>query len=108
MRVLFHPGFPQDVRHFADEYSQISSGLAARFRLEIDDAIQAVKLAPTSAGHFLNLGSKIVPELRRRNLRAFPFFILYGSTTEQLIFGSVIPSRSDPLMWLTRFQQPPM
>jgi hypothetical protein len=65
-----------------------------------------VKLSPASAGHYLNLGSKIVPELRRRNLRAFPFFILYGVTSEQLIFGSVTPSRSDPLTWLARFQKP--
>jgi len=103
MRVIFHPGFPQDVRRYAETYNQISPGLAARFHHEIDDAIEAVKLSPNSAGHYLNLGSKIVPELRRRNLRAFPFFILYGTTIEQIIFGSVIPSHSDPLTWLTRF-----
>jgi hypothetical protein len=37
-------------------------------------------------------------------LRAFPFFILYGLADESLIFGLVIPSRSDPLTWLTRFK----
>jgi hypothetical protein len=44
-----------------------------------------------------------VPEFRRRSLRAFPFFVLYGTTSDSLIFGSVIPSRSDPLTWLARF-----
>jgi hypothetical protein len=107
MRVLFHPEFSQDVRRFADAYLKIAPGLAARFHSEINDAIESIKLSPTSAGHFLNLGSKVVPELRRRNLRAFPFFVLYGATSDQLIFGSVIPSRSDPLTWLTRFEQPP-
>jgi len=106
MRVLFHPEFPQDVCRYAEAYSEISSGLTERFRDEIGHAIEAVKLSPTSAGHYLNLGSAIVPELRRRNLHAFPFFILYGLTPETLIFGSVIPSRSDPLTWLTRFQKP--
>lgn len=106
MRVLFHPEFPQDVRRFAAEYGEVSPSLAVRFRSEIDSAIEAVKLSPTSAGHYLNLGSKIVPELRRRNLRAFPFFILYGVTPGQLIFGSVIPSHSDPLTWLARFPKP--
>jgi hypothetical protein len=106
MRVVFHPEFPEDVRRFADTYSQVSLGLVARFHSEIGDAIDAVKAAPKHAGHYLNLGSKVVPELRRRNLRSFPFFILYGETTEILIFGSVIPSRSDPLTWLTRFQTP--
>jgi hypothetical protein len=108
MRVLFHPEFPQDVRRFVNGYAGVSSGLAERFRIEIEDAIGAIKAAPNSAGHFLNLGSQIVPELRRRNLRAFPFFLLYGATSELLIFGSVIPSHSDPLTWLARFQKPPL
>jgi hypothetical protein len=105
MRVLFHPEFPHDVRRYADAYSEISPGLATRFRHEVNNGIELVKLSPASAGHYLNLGSKIMPELRRRNLRSFPFFILYGNTPEQLIFGSVIPSRSDPLTWLARFQK---
>lgn len=107
MTVLFHPQFPQDLKRYSAAYNQISPGLAFRFRLEIDESVQAVKQAPTSAGHFVNLGSKIVPAVRRRNLRAFPFFILYGVVAEQLIFGAIIPSRSDPLTWLTRFQEPP-
>lgn len=104
MRVLFHPEFPQDVRRFANGYAQVSIGLASRLSAEIDDAIEAIKASPNSAGHFLNLGSKIVHDLRRRNLRAFPCFILYGTTAETLIFGSIIASRSDPLTWLTRFE----
>jgi hypothetical protein len=105
MTVLFHPEFPNDIRKFESGYAEISSGLALRFRAEIDAAVTAVKSSPPSAGHFLNLGSAIVPEFRRRNLKAFPHFILYGVTGEMLIFGSVIPSRSDPLTWLTRFSR---
>jgi hypothetical protein len=104
MKVLFHPDFPQDQRKFEADYAEISVGLAARFRTEIDDAITAIKVAPTAAGHFVNTGSGIVPEFRRRNLTAFPFFILYGCTAELLIVGAIIPTRSDPLNWLTRFR----
>ena len=105
MRVRFHPEFPTDVRNFTTEYAKISAGLGERFRLEIDECVAAIKSSPGSAGHFVNLGSSVVPELRRRNLRAFPFFILYGVAGDDLIFGSVIPSRSDPLTWLTRFTE---
>ena len=104
MRVTFHPEFPKDIRRFEADYATISDGLAARFRQEIDDAVQAIKASPSGAGHFLNVESRIVPE-RRRNLRAFPFFVLYGVIGDRLIFGSVIPSRSDPLTWLTRFRR---
>jgi hypothetical protein len=103
MRVLFHPEFPKDIRRFAAEYAGISEGLAARFRNEVEQAVDAVQSSPTSAGHFVNVGSAIVAELRRRNLRNFPFFVLYGFTDDQLVFGSVVPSRSDPLTWLSRF-----
>jgi hypothetical protein len=103
MRVLFHPEFPRDIRRFEAEYSKISQGLAARFRNEVDQAVDSIKASPTGAGHFLNLRSSVVPALRRRNLRSFPFFVLYGFDGDQLLFGSVIPSRSDPLTWLSRF-----
>lgn len=103
MRVLFHPEFPGDIRRFEAEYFRISEGLAIRFRNEVGEAVNAIKSSPTSAGHFLNRGSSIVRELRRRNLRSFPFFVLYGFTGDQLLFGSVVPSRSDPLTWLSRF-----
>ena len=104
MRVTFHPEFPKDIRRFQADYACISDGLAARFRQEIDEAVDAIKASPKSAGHFLNIGSSILTGLRRRNLRAFPFFILYGVAGDRLLFGSVIPSRSDPLTWLTRFR----
>jgi len=106
MRVIFHPEFPNDIRTFELGYALISPGLAAKFRSEIEAAVDAVKGSPTSAGHFLHPGSGIVPEFRRRNLKAFPFFIHYGVVEEQLIFGSVIPSRSDPMTWLSRFTSP--
>ena len=103
MRVLFHPEFPQDIRKFERDYKTISDGLAMRFRREIDEALNAIKSSPQGAGHFLQTGSKIVKAFRRRNLRAFPFFILYG-TNDTIIVGSLIPSRTDPLTWLTRFE----
>jgi hypothetical protein len=68
MRVVFHPEFAKDIRRFQAEYFQVSEGLAARFRYEVDQAIDAIKSTPRAAGHFLNIGSSDVSELRRRNL----------------------------------------
>ena len=104
MTVLYHPDFAQDIQRFEAVYREISTGLAKRFRQELDDALGAIKAAPQAAGHFLQTGSRVVPEFRRRNLRAFPFFVLYGLTSDRLLIGSLIPSRSDPLTWLTRFR----
>jgi len=104
MKVLFHPEFPNDQRKFQADYAAVSEGLAQRFEAEISAAIDAVKSSPTGAGHFVNTGSAVVREVRRRNLPSFPFFVLYGWSDQFLIFGSIIPTRSDPLHWLTRFQ----
>jgi len=103
MTVLVHPDFPKDIRRFEMQYARISLGLAARFRAEIDQALEDIKHSPRRTGHLLNSTSPLVKDLRRRNLRAFPFFVLYGIVEDRLIIASVIPSRSDPLTWLTRF-----
>lgn len=104
MRVVYHPEFPKDIRKFEADYRKISEGLKTRFRHEVEDALHAIKASPQGAGHFLQTGSRVVHEFRRRNLRAFPFFILYGVAEDSLIIGSLIPSRSDPLTWLVRFE----
>jgi hypothetical protein len=103
MRVVYHPEFPGDINRYAAGYGAVSPQLEQRFRQEVDHAIAQVIAGPTHAGHLLYAGSRIVRDIRRRNLVSFPFFILYGLHSELLIFGSVIPSRSDPLTRLARF-----
>lgn len=104
MTVLYHPEFPRDIRRFAVKYANISPQLEARFYQEVDLAIAAVITSPTGAGHFINTGSAILREVRRRNLEIFPFFVLYALADERLVFGSLIPSASDPLAWMQRFK----
>ena len=97
MSVMFHPEFASDIRRFESDYKNISPALAERFRAELDKAIEAIKRSPQRAGHFLKTPSGAVRLFRRRNLQSFPFFVLYGLYEDRLIFGSVIPSRSDPV-----------
>lgn len=104
MIVLYHPEFPHDIRRFAAKYADISPKLEIRFRQEVDLAIAEVIANPTGAGHFLHTGSTILREARRRNLAIFPFFVLYGLADERLVFGSLIPSASNPQTWLERLQ----
>ncbi len=104
MTVLYHPEFARDIQRFAVRYADISPKLGVRFRQDVDTALVAVKANPSSAGHFINTGSLILREVRRRNLEVFPFFVLYGLADDRLVFGSVIPSASDPLTWLSRFK----
>jgi hypothetical protein len=72
MRALFHPEFPRDIRRYADTYNEISPGLAIRFRNEIENAVEAIKLAPTAAGHYLNLVPRLCPSYAAEIFRLFP------------------------------------
>ena len=80
----------------------MATRLGGRFRREIDETIAEIKAAPTSSGHLLRSSPVSSVVFRRRNLHAFPHFVLYGLIDDRLIFGSVIASRSDPLLWLAR------
>ncbi len=73
---------------------------------EVDDALVRIKAVPTAAGHFLNTGSAVVTDVRRRNLGSFPYFVLYGLHANLMVYGAPIPSASDPLTWLNRFSRP--
>ena len=105
MKVSYHPDFPKDIKRFEAQYREVSERLALRFRGAVDDAIEQIAASPGSAGHFVNTGSRIVTEVRRRNLSLFPFFILYGVSGDMLVFRSLIASASDPLTWLKRFPE---
>jgi len=105
MTVSYHPEFAQDVVRFAGQYRSVSVRLEARFRLEVDTALDRIKAQPTGAGHFLFTGSGIIKDVRRRNLHSFPYFVLYGLHADMLVFGALIPSASDPLTWLDRFSK---
>ena len=104
MTVLYHPAFAGDIRRFATQYAAISPKLNEKFRRDVDAALVAIVANPGNAGHFVNTGSVIVRDIRRRNLETFPFFVLYGVVNDRLIFGSLIPSASDPQSWLARFE----
>jgi hypothetical protein len=104
MTVGYHAEFPRDIRRFEEQYRLVSARLAERFREEVEGAIERATRAPGSAGHYVNTGSKIAKEVRRVNLRKFPFFIVYSFEEEKLFFGGIVPSRSDPLMWLARWR----
>lgn len=105
MKVVYHPDFPKDIRRYRERYGEVSVRLGSRFANEIDEGIERIKSGPSSTGHFLNTGSTIIKEFRRVNLPNFPFFILYGIHDDEIIVGSLIPTASDPLTWLTRFRK---
>ncbi len=105
MNAVYHPEFPKDIRRYRARYEAVSVRLGSRFANEIDRGIERIKSSPSSVGNFVNTGSTIIKEFRRVTLPDFPFFILYAIHADEIIIGSLIPTASDPLTWLTRFRK---
>jgi len=70
MKHIFHPSAIQDARRAERDYAKESSLLAERFWLELNEAIDEVFGFPERQ-HFDPSG------YRRRNLKKFPFHILF-------------------------------
>lgn len=69
MDHIFHPLAVQDARKIEKNYAKILEDLADRFWSELNEAIDVVFSLPEQ--HFDPSG------YRRRNLRKFPFHILF-------------------------------
>jgi hypothetical protein len=107
MRVLFHPDFPKDVRRFQSEYAGISIGLGVRFRRELDEAVDAIKKITEERWSFRESrleGRPRTPSPQSQRVSILRNLWRHGRPDDRMIFGAVIPSRSDPLTWLTRFK----
>jgi len=107
MHIAAHVEFANDQIKFWSNYSDVSERVAVHFQQQIDDAMLAIMTYPLAAGHFFQIGKRQVTHLRRRNLKRFPFFILYSydTATDALFFGAVLPARSNPSHWLERFTE---
>jgi toxin ParE1/3/4 len=70
MELIYHPLAARDARAIARKYSDASEKVCDRFWIELDEAIEAIKLYP-ERHHFDPSG------LRRSNLKKFPYHVLF-------------------------------
>ena len=69
MDLIFHPRAVRDAREIEQQYAGISEDLAQRFWNELNEELDEISSRP--AQHFDPSG------YRRRNLKRFPFHILF-------------------------------
>jgi len=99
MKVVTDRQFSVEKRKFLRDYEERSGWAAEHFEKALNAAVEAIKAAPTAAGHFFFCGSRAAVSYRRRKLKKFPFFIAYSYEEEVLRFLAIIPSRSNPQSW---------
>jgi hypothetical protein len=78
MCVIRHPKLAEDIRHAAMHYAEISDIVLSSFWSELDAVIESIERNPRSH-HYDSC------ELRRANMKRFPYHILY-EVNEDTIF----------------------
>ncbi|WP_156469244.1 hypothetical protein [Cephaloticoccus primus] len=106
MKVIVHRRFTSEQQRVQHDYALTASKeVCLRFREEIYEAMRSINLAPSAAGHPLPYPKNPKVAYRRRNLKRFPFFIIYAYEPGQLAFLWLLPTRSNPENW---FKDPPL
>jgi len=99
MKVVLRNRFFRDQTEYCSAYLSVSETLGVRFEAEVSAAIEVIVERPTSAGHPIPIISKSGQTVRRRNLRIFPFFILYIVHKDRIVLSRLCALRSDPKAW---------
>jgi plasmid stabilization system protein ParE len=77
MELIYHPRAAKDARDIAYKYADASEQVHERFWVELDEAVEAIRLSP-ERHHFDSSG------LRRNNLKKFPYHILFEVRLEYI------------------------
>jgi len=103
MKVAANRQFATDSRNTLLYYEAKSGWAADHFKKALNDAVEAIRHSPTGAGHLIprNFGTGL-PH-RRRNLKRFPYFIVYTYERKVLTLLRLLPSRSNPQNWFRDF-----
>jgi toxin ParE1/3/4 len=95
MRFIITPMAEQDVRQAKDWYHDQREGLEFDFVKEIDLIAKIVKDFPL-------LFPKVFKEIRRANLKIFPFSIFYFIKNDCIYVLAILHNSRDPYIWQKR------
>jgi plasmid stabilization system protein ParE len=93
--VVFTPAAQADVVEAQAWYEAQAPGLGARFRAELDAAVQ--RLAANPEGFPV-----VLRDVRRARLRRFPYGLFYRAPPDALVVLACFHARRDPRRWQER------
>lgn len=94
-RVQFHPEAESEYVHALSWYSDRSRVAGARFEVAFQQALNKIAESPATWPIYLG-------ELRRYNLRRFPYSIFYRAERDQIFVLAVAHGRRKPSYWRER------
>lgn len=93
--VIYHPMIKQDVDEATGYYGDVSVALLANFDLELENAVQYLIENPLHQ-------QCIFEEVRKMNLRKFPYAVFYEVSDEFIFISAITHLRRHPNVWQTR------
>ncbi|MEM1156963.1 MAG: type II toxin-antitoxin system RelE/ParE family toxin [Verrucomicrobiota bacterium] len=76
-------------------YNQRLAGLGNEFISEVNQVLSTLAASPM-------LGTEIYRDLRRRNLRRFPYSVIYQVTDDRIDVVAIFHASQDPEKWKAR------
>ena len=93
--VQFHPWFPSDISEAASWYEARKHGLGVEFCAAVRDCVDLIIADPESH-------SKIDTHLRYRQVKRFPYLVLFENDSSRLLMYAVIHAAKSPENWNER------
>ena len=97
MKYAFHPDARLEYREAAAFYESRRPGLAARFTIEIEAALERLLQNPQRCGF-------IAEDVRRCAARVFPYSILYTVEDDSILIIAIAHKSRKPGYWKTRLR----
>ncbi len=96
LKIEFRPEAEAEAYDSFDWYEERESGLGARFRDAVEEAIAAIASGPNS---FPKIDDTLY---RRALLDKFPFVIIFALEGDTLVIASVFHTSRNPTIWKDR------
>ncbi|WP_437595993.1 type II toxin-antitoxin system RelE/ParE family toxin [Sorangium sp. So ce590] len=94
-RFRFHPRALQEFEEAVDHYLELSPEAASRFVDAFEAAVGFARRNPDAA-------ARIEDDVRRWNLRKFPYALIYRLSSEHIVIIAVMHARREPGYWKSR------
>jgi len=95
MKVRFLMAALFELEEAAEYYDKSNPGLG-------DELYEEVETALTFIAEFPEASPKAISDIRRRNLKRFPYYLIYRARNVEIVVGAVGHGRQKPLYWRHR------
>ncbi len=95
MKVRFSMAATLELEEAAEYYDKSNPGLG-------DELYASVKGALAFIAEFPEASPKVISDVRRHNLKRFPYYSIYRARNGEIVVGAVGHGRQKPLYWRHR------